>query len=1004
MASRRPALVRLTFFVLCRFASLAASGDDRAPEVHAEKAESILIARCIRCHIGDDAKGGLDLSQRSSALRGGKNGAAFLPGSAEESLLWQRVADDEMPPKEPLNEADKSTLAAWIESGAAWPASPLDPFRISTGKSAGYDWWAFRPLQTDFSKAIDIAEKGRNPIDIFVDRELKRHDAKPNPQAKPRDLIRRLAFDLTGLPPEPELVAAFESDPSRKRYETIVDRFLASPRFGERWARHWLDVVRYGESTGFERNEPNYTLWPYRDWIVKALNDDLPYDQFARMQLAGDVIAAGPEGAAASAFLVAGVHNTVIGVSRRMRLLARQDELEEIVGTMGQTFLGLTIQCARCHDHKFDPITAREYYGVISAIDGVQHGERTFESRETAILRNSLESRLKAVSAEISRIENAGRERPSQPAPESIEPDDLPKPYAMWTFDDGPQDGVGSLHGTLTGGVRIESGELKLDGKTGYFRTPTLKKYLSVKTFEAWVMTDDLAQRGGGIVSQQSDDGAIFDAIVFGEQEPRRWMAGSDGFSRTSSFRGPEETEAAARPVHIAITYDRDGMVTCYRDGMPYGLPYKSTPAKFPVNGAHIAIGLRHLPAGGNRHFKGSVLRAAVYDRALKPEEIARSAARESGFLSVENLTARLGSEMAEKHRSLRSQREQLGKELTRASAAPMTKIYAVNAAAKPGPMRVHLRGDVTEFGPVVSPGGLKAVRGDFDWAVSPDSTDRERRTKLAEWIASPENPLFARVIVNRLWHHHFGIGIVETPNDFGFNGGRPSHPELLDFLARSLVDNGFRLKPLHRLIVTSDAYMRSAEFSPENARADAQNRLLWRHAPTRLEGEALRDAMLAVSGELNVAMGGPGYVDVTVTPNNGTTYYEPIDTAEPNLQRRTIYRFSPRGGRSTLLDSFDCPDASATSPRRNVTTTPLQALSLLHGEMTVRLAHSLAERAEREAGQTAKSRVERCWSLVLQRSPDADELAASLDLAERHGLWAVCLGLFNANEFVVTP
>ncbi len=997
-----PASGRLVVLAFAAFTGLRANDDLPI----SNKAETVIATRCIRCHTGEEAKGGLDLATRVAALKGGESGPSLISGKAEESLLWQRVADDEMPPKSPLPDDEKRILAAWIDSGAAWPAQPIDPFRKSTAKSAGYDWWSFRPVRADFSDVPELANSPKNPIDTFVDRELARQSLKPNPRAGARDLIRRLAFDLTGLPPEPELVAAFEADPSDAHYRKIVDRLLASPRFGERWARHWLDVVRYGESTGFERNEPNYTIWPYRDWVIKAINDDLPYDRFVRMQIAGDLDNPGPEGAAASAFLVAGVHNTVIGVSRRMRLLARQDELEETVGTLGQTFLGLTVQCARCHDHKFDPISSREYYGMIAAIDGVQHGERVFENPDAQRRRGDLEARIRDVSERIVALEREARTK-APVAATATRPvqdrQDLPKPYAMWTFDNGPEDEAGSLHGQLMGTARIEAGALVLDGKSGWFRTPGLKKLLGAKTFEAWVSTEDLDQRGGGVISLQSDDGAIFDAIVFGEQEPRRWMAGSDGFVRTSSFRGTEETDLNARPVHVAIVWDKDGIVTAYRDGMPYGLPYKTTPAKFPVNATHLAIGLRHLPAGGNRMFRGRVLRAVVYDRALKPAEIAKSATREAGFVSPEELAERLGPTAALAHRELRRERQTLSEELARLVAAPKPKIYSVQATDRPEPMRVHVRGDVTEFGPEVPPAGLKALGQNANWGLSPAASDRERRTELADWITSPENPTFPRVIVNRLWHHHFGTGIVETPNDFGFNGGRPSHPELLDFLAHQLIDGGFRLKPIHRLIVTSEAYMRSSAPNQANAAIDASGRYLWRHAPSRLEGEAIRDAMLAIAGTANLAMGGPGFIDVSVTPNNGTTYYEPIDSDEPNLQRRTVYRFAPRGGRSTLLDTFDCPDAATTSPRRNVTTTPLQALSLLHGDFTVRLARETARRIEAE-GHTNAAAIERAWSLVLQRPPDPAELELSATLAKRHGLWAVVLGLFNANEFVVVP
>ena len=507
------------------------------------------------------------------------------------------------------------------------------------------------------------------------------------------------------------------------------------------------------------------------------------------------------------------------------------------------------------------------------------------------------------------------------------------------------------------------------------------------------------------MISLESGDGVIFDAIVFAELEPRRWMAGSDGFSRTISFQGSEEKELKNRPVHIAITWQPDGTVTCYRDGLPYGLPYKTIPTRFPANNTHILIGLRHQPPGGNKHFKGKILRAAIYDRPLKPEEVLKSATRQAGFLGEAEYARLLKPDEIQRRKVLKSEADATQKSLSTATTASAAKIYTVSSTSRPGPMKVHVRGDVTQFGPVVAPGGLKSVGNGPDWGLSGESTDMERRQKLAEWVASANNPLFSRVIVNRLWHYHFGTGLVETPNDFGFNGGRPSHPELLDFLAGQLQSGEFRLKSLHRLIVNTRAYKRSSALSATNSATDAQNRLIWRHSPTRLEGETLRDSMLAAAGRLQLEMGGPGFIDVEIIDKkNGTTYYEPIDPPGAEYQRRTVYRFSPRGGRGTLLDGFDCPDPANTAPRRNVTTTPLQALSLLHGEFPVRVAHELANAVKASEAYSLENQLKICWQKILQRNPSAEELAAATQLAQRHGLWAVGLGLFNFNEFVVIP
>ena len=345
----------------------------------------LLAMRCLECHSGSAPKGKLDLSDRDRSRRGGETGPALVPRRPDTSLLWIRVNQNDMPPKHPLSKAERTLLHQWITEGARWGTNPIDRLRYSTSSRAGYDWWSLQPLASPTPPPVKAETWPRNDIDRFVLARLERRGLSPAPPANPRALIRRLFVNLHGLPPDPATVAAFVADPSDTAYEALVDRLLASPRYGERWGRHWLDVVRFGESNGFERNAPRTTFWHYRDWVIQSLNQDMPYDRFAQLQLAGDLILPGRQGAAAAGFLVAGVHNTVVGGSKRMKLLARQDELEELVGSVGQTFLALTINCCRCHDHKFDPIPTAEYYRVVAALDGVAHGERDVAQPKHAI-------------------------------------------------------------------------------------------------------------------------------------------------------------------------------------------------------------------------------------------------------------------------------------------------------------------------------------------------------------------------------------------------------------------------------------------------------------------------------------------------------------------------------------------------------------------------------------------------------------------------------------------
>ena len=692
----------------------ASAGEPPKGDALSKKVRILLATRCLECHSGAKPSGGLDLSRLKSLRKGGESGAAVVPKSPAKSLLWKRVQAGEMPPKHPLAKAERELFRRWILAGATWQGGPIDRFRFTTNKRAGYDWWALQPLRDVRPPIVKQTTWPRNAIDRFILKRLERAGLKPSPEANPRALIRRLYVDLIGLPPTPTEVDAFVANPSEKNYSAIVDRLLKSPRYGERWGRHWLDVVRFGESDGFERNNPRKNFWPYRDWVIRAFNDDMPYDRFVRMQLAGDVLKPGRDGSAAVGFLVAGVHNTVVGGSKRMKLLARQDELEEVVAAVGQTFLGLTINCARCHDHKFDPIRTTEYYQMIAALDGVRHGERNVRSGDIAKNLADARNRLARIDKELAAFDNTIRKRilaKRKKSGKRPKNPDVPKPFAKWEFDGDLKDSLGRLHGKAVNGARLQAGALVLDGKRAYVQTAPLKKSIGEKTLEAWVLLDNLSQRGGAAISLETIGGVVFDAIVFGEREPQRWMAGSNSFRRTKSFRGPAESSANNTPTHIAIVYRKDGTVTAYRNGIVYGTPYKTGFQTFPAGKSNVVFGLRHSPVGGNKMLKGRILRAALYDRALSPKAIAAAAGVEQQFVSEKAILASL----TKTERAIRKQRittrDLLTAQLKRIEAIASPKMYTV-VPRQPGLMRVHVRGSVTDYGPEVVPAGVKAVTG----------------------------------------------------------------------------------------------------------------------------------------------------------------------------------------------------------------------------------------------------------------------------------------------------
>ncbi len=969
----------------------------------------LLAERCLDCHGGPKPKGGLDLTSRRATFAGGESGPAVVAGNLDESPLWQRIDDDEMPPKKPLSVEEKRLIKAWLTAGAGWGTDPIDPFRITTKRRAGYDWWSLRTLQKPAIPAVSRPSWIRTPIDAFVLAKLDAKGLKPSTEPDRRVLIRRLSFDLTGLPPTPEEVEAFARDTDPLAYERLVERLLASPHYGERWARHWLDVARFGESDGFERNMPRTNAWHYRDWLIRAFNQDLAYDEFCRMQVAGDILHPGSDDAAkATGFLVAGVHNTTLG-NDMMRAIARQDELEDIVGTFGQTFLGLTVNCARCHDHKFDPIAQKDFYRLASALGGVEHGERDFRNvREDAEV-NRLTAELATVAEQIDVIDRPTRreiltERFGESAPESVPP----SPIAAWDFRTGLRDQVGDLHLETSGNAKISAEGLVLDGKESFAQSAPLGRELKQKTLEAWVKLDDLAQRGGGVMSLLGQDGGAFDAIVFGEQEPGRWMAGSEFFRRYVSLGGDPQAAAVDQPVQITMTYHPDGTIAAYRNGRPYGHSYRSTgPITQAAGQTVVLFGCRHLPAGGNRMLVGTIVKARLYDRALSPEEVATSAATGGAFVSDSEVIAHLSPEARSRRETLEERRKRLAGERSDHQARAIYKAYV--SLSGPAPVtRLLVRGQVTDPTDVIAPGGCSVLLGKLsDFGLPADAPDADRRRRLAEWLTHSANPLFARVMVNRLWHYHFGTGLVETPNDFGFNGGRPSHPEMLDWLSAEFVESGFRIKAMHRLIVNSATYRQASLPNAQGLATDADNRLLWRKSPRRLEGEAVRDGILEVSGLLNREVGGRGFSDYHENFLNGTTYFDPFDPVGPQFHRRSVYRFQPRGANQGLLDTFDCPDPAATTPRRSMTTTPIQALALWNNGFVLRAADAFAERLAAEVpGQATDSevldrRIARAWELVMQRNPRPTEQESARRLVTAFGFRALGRALLNSNEFL---
>ncbi|WP_165229307.1 PSD1 and planctomycete cytochrome C domain-containing protein [Aquisphaera insulae] len=917
---------------------------DRAARL--QKGRAVLVESCVSCHNADQKKGKLDLTRPATALAGGESGPAIVPGKAGESLAVEKVEAGEMPPKGRLEPAQVEALRAWIDAGASYPAEPL------TSPRAGADWWSLRPIARPSPPALAPADAAlaRNPIDAFLLAELRRKGIDPAPEADRRDLIRRLSFDLIGLPPAPEEVERFVADRDPMAYEHLVDRLLASPQHGERWGRHWLDVVRFGESEGYETNMPRFNAWPYRDYVIRAFNRDTPFPRFVLEHLAGDALGDGDRAdwltRAATGFLVGGTHDIVGNQTIEGMKQQRVDDLDDIITATATGFLGLTANCARCHDHKFDPITQRDYYGLQAVLAGVQHGSRQVDAPDAPARREAaarIGRELAAIDRQLDEIEPlalAGEER-VRAAGGSDEASHERRPRSAV----GPLRNVERFRPRLARMVRFTV----LATNTG--SEPCVDE-VEVMTAGDAPRNVALAAAGGkAAASSEYPDAAIHKVPHLNDGltgNDHSWISREPG---RGSFT--VEWPRAVLVDRIVWSRDRNG---AYADRLA---------TNYRVEVAEAAGAWQVVASSADRVPEGAAA-AEDSDRSRRAELLARQA----------SLRARLG---------------ELG---------PTISVYA-GTFAQPGPTHLLRRGDPMQPGAEVVPSGIAAVRPAL--TIPATAAEKDRRLALARWIGDPANPLPARVMVNRAWLHHFGQGIVSTPSDFGFNGGPPSHPELLDWLASRYIDEGWRLKPIHRLIVTSAAYRRSGRADPRALAVDAGNRLLWRMPPRRLEAEPLRDAILACSGQLDPTMGGPGY-NIWEKNTNYVAVYRPRASLGPDAFRRMIYQFKPRSQEDPTFGAFDCPGGALVTPRRNASTTALQALNLLNSEFVADQAGRFAERLRREGGEAAESQARRGFLLAFGREPSAGEEAAAAALIRERGAAAICRALYNANEFVFVP
>ncbi len=898
----------------------------------------LLQSRCIECHGPAKQKSGLRLDDRMRMLQGGDDlGPSIRPGDSAGSPLIRVVSglvpDKKMPEKGPaLSVAEIGLLRAWIDQGAKGSESAKET-------AAPVPHWSFQPVRrpmipVGYSKTI-------NPIDAFVRAELKRKGIKPSSEADRTTLIRRLYSVMLGVPPTLEEVEAFRVDRRPLAFERLVDRVLEDPAYGERWGRHWLDVIRFAESNGFETNRERTTAWRFRDYIIQSLNEDKPYDQFVREQIAGDALGVD----VATGFLVGGPWDIVGSPDPALTAQQRADQLDDMVNTTGTAFLGLTLGCARCHTHKFDPITHREYYAMTAIFGGVRQGERALprSAEQEAALQMEierilvLEKRLEKYLPKPVKVTNTAL---------------LPPVNARLNEDSFPTISARFVRFTISS---AGGGQPCLD------------------ELEVWSGSSNVALASHGTKATANGTLAGYEIHQLAHINDGRFGNTRSWISSVSD-QGWIQLELPQIESIQRITWgrDREGLFTD-RLATNYRIEVAES-------------------VGQWKTVSGSDLRQPI--GVVKPKK------PEYRFEGISETESREGKKWLSDLEEARKRREEFAR----------TPMVHAGIFSQPKPAHRLHRGDPLQLREAVTPATLDLFQ---PVRMEESVPEQRRRLTLAHWITRSDHPLTARVIVNRIWQQHFGVGLVDTPSDFGRNGTRPTHPELLDCLADELVHPNrgskepmplpWTLKRLHRLILCSATWKQSGTPRTEALRTDAGNRLLWRFQPRRLEAEGIRDTILAVSGSLNRTAGGPSFYLLDVDREN-VYHYRPKEDFGPAESRRMVYAFKVRMEQDGVFGAFDCPDGSLVTPRRTASTTPLQALNLFNSRFILKQSDLFAERLKRESGASIRAQIQRGWELTYGRRPDRFETDRAEVFLRKEGLPALCRALLNSNEFLFIP
>lgn len=965
----------------------AGSSNAAGDEHFREHVAPILERRCLSCHDDQQRKGGFSLQSAEVAMEGGYIEAGDSAASHLVSLITPLDGKAKMPKNaDPLSQEEIDTIRKWIDRGANWPAE----LTLEESRIRDFQWWSYRPLGKPEVPNLD-SPWVRTPIDAFILDALKPRGLAHSGEADRRTLIRRVTYDLTGLPPTPQDVERFVQDPDPRAYERLVDRLLDSKRYGERWARHWLDVVAYADTCGYDKDKLRPNAWPYRDYVIRAFNEDKPYARFVQEQIAGDVLFPGQkDGILGLGFIAAGpwdfIGHVEVAESKIDGMVARNLDRDDMVSRTFNTFTSLSVQCARCHNHKFDPITQDNYYGLQAVFAAVDRAERPYDTdpeverrrRQLTAKVQSLEEQLEAINE---RIDDAGGSRLAELEKEIAELD--------------------------------AQQQLKKHSEHGYH-----SQIASSPETEKWVEVDlgesvDLARL---VLRPCYDDFAGIGA-GFGFPVRHKIEVSCDG-SRWQVIRDRTEQDVpnpGLLPIEIAglnlqvqqirvtatkLAERKDDYIFALAEieafdhqgnAVSRGAEVTSLDSiEAPVRWSRKNLTDGRWPEAGDSELQDRRIaavkeRTAIETRSGITEQIARRRAVEEALKQTKRQIAALPT----------------GKMVYAAAThfAPQGNFQPTEG--EPRAVHVLHRGDVQQPRQPAPPAVLP-LDSESDWQLDSDLSEGARRAALARWMTNKENPLLWRSIVNRVWQYHFGQGLVATPNDFGRMGARPTHPELLDWLAVTFRDGGQSFKDLHRLMVTSSVYRQASQSHEANTAIDGNNRYLWRMNRRRLTAEEIRDSILAVSGALNLERGGPGFYLFALEKTAHSPHYEyhKFDPADPASHRRSIYRFVVRSQPHPWMTTLDCADSSQSTPRRNETLTSLQALSLLNNRFNLVMAERFAERLEKEASDLPEQ-VDRAVMILAQRRPEPSEQKQLVAYANSHGLPNLCRLLFNLSEFV---